>query len=127
MDEVYLEGKHINLDENGKKGDIGMKKIDTANVARKSILLETANLLRQKVMQFVSQTLIVKKNGTQTSFAIEESNQANDVKAATSCAEDLKQERALVTTSNKSINYQVDWIVDSGCSNHMTGDVNKLQ
>ena len=29
--------------------------------------------------------------------------------------------------SNKSINYQEDLIVDSGCSNHMIGDKNKLQ
>ncbi|KAK2997760.1 hypothetical protein RJ639_024907 [Escallonia herrerae] len=29
-------------------------------------------------------------------------------------------------TSNR-INYEKDWIVDSGCSNHMTGDVEKLQ
>jgi len=42
----------------------------------------------------------------QASFAIEESNQANDVEATTSCAKELKQESALVTTSNKSINYQ---------------------
>jgi len=30
-------------------------------------------------------------------------------------------------TSNKSINYQDDLIVDSGCLNHMIGDMNKLQ
>jgi len=29
--------------------------------------------------------------------------------------------------SNKYINYQDDCIVDPGCSNHMTGDKNKLQ
>jgi len=63
----------------------------------------------------------------QASFTIEESNQANDVEAATSCTEGLKQESALIKTSNKSINYQDDWIVDSGCLNHMAGDVNKLQ
>jgi len=28
MDEVRLEGEHIKLKENGKKGDIAVKKID---------------------------------------------------------------------------------------------------
>lgn len=32
----------------------------------------------------------------------------------------------MVTTSEQ-INYENDWIVDSGCSNHMTGDKQKLQ
>ena len=27
----------------------------------------------------------------------------------------------------EEINYENDWIVDSGCSNHMTGDKSKLQ
>lgn len=38
-----------------------------------------------------------------------------------------KSEKALVTVSNRgAINYKDDWIVDSGCSNHMTGDKEKL-
>ena len=32
----------------------------------------------------------------------------------------------MVTTS-KQIDYENDWIVDSGCSNHMSGDKRKLQ
>lgn len=36
-------------------------------------------------------------------------------------------ESALVTESKtRAINYNNDWIVDSGCSNHMTGDDEKL-
>ncbi|KAG6504552.1 hypothetical protein ZIOFF_036886 [Zingiber officinale] len=31
------------------------------------------------------------------------------------------------TTMSDKINYKNDWIVDSGCSNHMTGDKEKLQ
>lgn len=36
-------------------------------------------------------------------------------------------EIALTTTISKQIDYENDWIVDSGCSNHMTGDKEKLQ
>ena len=63
----------------------------------------------------------------QASFAIKESIRKNDVKVTASRAEELKQESTLVITSNKFINYQDGWIVDSGCSNYMTGDMNKLQ
>ncbi|KAH7847776.1 hypothetical protein Vadar_030135 [Vaccinium darrowii] len=38
-----------------------------------------------------------------------------------------KSETALVAVSNRgAINYNDDWIVDSRCSNHMTGDKKKL-
>ena len=37
-----------------------------------------------------------------------------------------KEEKVLVTISDKSINYNDDWIVDFGCSNHMIGDKGKL-
>ncbi|GFS38668.1 hypothetical protein Acr_00g0058830 [Actinidia rufa] len=38
-----------------------------------------------------------------------------------------KSETALIVVSNRrAINYKDDWIVDSGCSNHMTGDKEKL-
>lgn len=33
-----------------------------------------------------------------------------------------QEEMALVAVSDQFINYDNDWIVDSGCSNHMTGD-----
>lgn len=33
---------------------------------------------------------------------------------------------ALITMSDKAINYASDWIVDPGCSNQMTGDEEKL-
>ena len=34
---------------------------------------------------------------------------------------------ALTTTLSDQIDYEKDWIVDSGCFNHMTGDKKKLQ
>ncbi|KAG5615697.1 hypothetical protein H5410_015521 [Solanum commersonii] len=38
-----------------------------------------------------------------------------------------KEDLALKTTISKSIDHENDWIVDSGCANHMTGDKQKLQ
>ncbi|KAG5581352.1 hypothetical protein H5410_051979 [Solanum commersonii] len=38
-----------------------------------------------------------------------------------------KEDLALTTTISKSIDYENDWIVDSGCENHMAGDKQKLQ
>ncbi|KAF7845388.1 Retrovirus-related Pol polyprotein from transposon TNT 1-94 [Senna tora] len=56
--------------------------------------------------------------------------------AATSKVEDewdaealfaIEEELALTVTTSNQINYENDWIVDSGCSNHMTGDRKKLK
>ena len=38
-----------------------------------------------------------------------------------------EKESALAATVPGRIDYEKDWIVDSGCSNHMTGDEDKLQ
>ncbi|KAJ9556278.1 hypothetical protein OSB04_010892 [Centaurea solstitialis] len=38
-----------------------------------------------------------------------------------------ENELALMTTMGRHIDYENDWIVDSGCSNHMTGDQKKLR
>ncbi|KAE8723067.1 PLAC8 family protein [Hibiscus syriacus] len=38
-----------------------------------------------------------------------------------------EEELALTVTTPERIDYKNDWIVDSGCSNHMTGDKQKLQ
>ena len=38
-----------------------------------------------------------------------------------------EEESALAVTVPGRIDYEKDWIVDSGCSNHMTGDEVKLQ
>ncbi|KAJ8759956.1 hypothetical protein K2173_010812 [Erythroxylum novogranatense] len=37
------------------------------------------------------------------------------------------EERALTTAISNQIDYEADWIIDSGCSNHMTGDKENLQ
>jgi hypothetical protein len=42
------------------------------------------------------------------------------------CMEEPVEEMRFATVSDKSINYDSDWIVDSGCSNHITGDEEKL-
>ncbi|RVW59275.1 Retrovirus-related Pol polyprotein from transposon TNT 1-94 [Vitis vinifera] len=36
-------------------------------------------------------------------------------------------ESAFIATTSEQIDYEKDWIIDSGCSNHMTGDKEKLQ
>jgi len=41
--------------------------------------------------------------------------------------EEDDDELALTAILSDQINYEKDWIVDSGCSNHMTGDKEKLQ
>ena len=38
-----------------------------------------------------------------------------------------EEELALTASTVERIDYENDWIVDSGCSNHMTGDKQKLQ
>ncbi|KAL3504937.1 hypothetical protein ACH5RR_034778, partial [Cinchona calisaya] len=62
-------------------------------------------------------TNVVRKDIT-PNFAVEE--------CAFCCTTDQKEEFALTMVSTNTINYDVDWIFDSGCSNHMTGDKRKL-
>ncbi|KAG5630536.1 hypothetical protein H5410_002253 [Solanum commersonii] len=38
------------------------------------------------------------------------------------CHSNKKEELELAPVSEKLVDYERDWIVDSGCSNHMTGD-----
>ncbi|KAL3519528.1 hypothetical protein ACH5RR_017677 [Cinchona calisaya] len=54
----------------------------------------------------------------QVSFAVEE--------CAFFCTTNQKDELALTRVNTNHINYNFDWIIDSGCSNHMTGDKRKL-
>ncbi|KAL3501348.1 hypothetical protein ACH5RR_035800 [Cinchona calisaya] len=54
----------------------------------------------------------------QVSFAVEE--------CAFWCTTGQKDELALTTINTNHINYNVDWIIDPSCSNHMTGDKRKL-
>ncbi|KAK3041270.1 hypothetical protein RJ639_001372 [Escallonia herrerae] len=66
----------------------------------------------------------LKKKGVEsnaTTFKVEEEWDAKAFFAAED--EDL----AFTAIASNRINYEKDWIVDSGCSNHMTGDVEKLQ
>lgn len=64
----------------------------------------------------------------QASYAVEEPNEVSDVQEiAASSYEKPFKDMALVTVNDETINYHDDWIVDSGCSNHMTGDMDKLQ
>ncbi|KAL3511011.1 hypothetical protein ACH5RR_030412 [Cinchona calisaya] len=62
-------------------------------------------------------TNVVRKDTT-PNFAVEE--------CAFCCTTDQKEELALTTVSTNPINYNVDWIIDSRRSNHMTRDKRKL-
>ena len=48
--------------------------------------------------------------------------------AAEAQVEEKEEEVALMALSRSgTIDYKNDWIIDSGCSNHMTGDIKKLE
>ena len=70
----------------------------------------------------------------QASYAVEESSlkceldveeQSFDMMVVSTCNTE-PIEIAFATTNDKMINYKDDWIIDSSCSNHMTGDKEKL-
>ncbi|KAE8663053.1 hypothetical protein F3Y22_tig00113123pilonHSYRG00166 [Hibiscus syriacus] len=64
------------------------------------------------------------ESNTATSCSKENSEDGWDAEALFSTEE---EELALTVTTPERIDYKNDWIVDSGCSNHMTGDKQKLQ
>ena len=64
------------------------------------------------------------ESNTATSSSKENSEDGWDAEALFAMEE---EELALTVTTPERIDYKNDWIVDSGCSNHMTGDKQKLQ
>ncbi|KAE8687090.1 Beta-galactosidase 15 [Hibiscus syriacus] len=64
------------------------------------------------------------ESNTPTSCSKENSEDGWDAEALFATEE---EELALTVTTPERIDYKNDWIVDSGCSNHMTGDKQKLQ
>ncbi|KAJ4718987.1 Retrovirus-related Pol polyprotein from transposon TNT 1-94 [Melia azedarach] len=59
---------------------------------------------------------------------LEENNSEEEWDVEASCAiVERQEESALVAIIPERIDYENDWIVDSGCSNHMTGNKEKLQ
>ncbi|KAG6481886.1 hypothetical protein ZIOFF_058509 [Zingiber officinale] len=64
------------------------------------------------------------KSNTATSNPKENSEDDWDAEALFAAEEN---EVAFTTMYSDKINYKNDWIIDSGCSNHMTGDKEKLQ
>ncbi|KAH0635695.1 hypothetical protein KY289_035610 [Solanum tuberosum] len=59
----------------------------------------------------------------ETSYAVEETNQQEE---PATCHFNKEDELALANVSEKLVDYEHDWIIDSGCFNHMTGDEKKL-
>ncbi|KAE8688597.1 hypothetical protein F3Y22_tig00110963pilonHSYRG00163 [Hibiscus syriacus] len=64
------------------------------------------------------------ESNTATSCSKENSEDGWDAEALFATEE---EELALTVTTPERIDYKNDWIVDSGCSNHMMGDKQKLQ
>ncbi|KAE8724129.1 hypothetical protein F3Y22_tig00010869pilonHSYRG00008 [Hibiscus syriacus] len=64
------------------------------------------------------------ESNTATSCSKENSEDGWDAEALFATEE---EELALTVTTPERIDYKNDWIVDSGCSNYMTGDKQKLQ
>ncbi|KAE8706148.1 tir-nbs resistance protein [Hibiscus syriacus] len=64
------------------------------------------------------------ESNTATSSSKEYSEDGWDAEALFATEE---EELALMVTTPERIDYKNDWIVDSGCSNHMTSDRQKLQ
>ncbi|KAL0377901.1 UNVERIFIED_CONTAM: Retrovirus-related Pol polyprotein from transposon RE1 [Sesamum radiatum] len=65
-----------------------------------------------------------KKNVAESNVVTSKTEDEWDFEASFAADED---ELAFAATISNQINYESDWIVDSGCSNHMTGDKEKLK
>ncbi|KAK3009190.1 hypothetical protein RJ639_013530 [Escallonia herrerae] len=65
-----------------------------------------------------------KKKGVESNAATFKVEEEWDAEAFFAAEE---EDLAFTAITSNRINYEKDWIVDSGCSNHMTGDVEKLQ
>jgi len=75
------------------------------------------------VKQHNLKTCWSKKKSVESNVAASKSEDEWDVEALFTAEEEL----AIKATTSKQVEYEKDWIVDSGCSNHMTGDKEKLQ
>ncbi|KAM2890706.1 hypothetical protein COP2_009095 [Malus domestica] len=64
------------------------------------------------------------ESNTATSNSKENNEDGWDAEALFATEE---EELALTVTTQERMDYKNDWIVDSGCSNHMMGDKQKLQ
>ena len=63
----------------------------------------------------------------EASFSVFEHSKEEEAYLEERTKGDTQPESALVAMAKPgAINYEQDWIVDSGCSHHMTGDMNKL-
>ncbi|KAK4492038.1 hypothetical protein RD792_002828 [Penstemon davidsonii] len=65
-----------------------------------------------------------KKKSIESNVAASKSEDEWDVESLFVAEE---EKLALVAATPEQLDYEKDWIIDSGCSNHMTGDKDKLQ
>ncbi|PHT69557.1 hypothetical protein T459_24661 [Capsicum annuum] len=72
----------------------------------------------------MAKTCRSKEKSVEGNVVTSNSEEKWDVEASFAAEE---EELALKATTSSKIDYENDWIVDSDCSNHMTGDKDKLQ
>lgn len=117
--DVHNEGE-LNLFETKttmKKRDIVVKMTNATIVARVATSLGIDDSSKHKAMLPPLREVHNDSEEDwdfQVSFAVEEPEEL-----ATACTVEPEQETALSTVSK--IDFSNDWLVDSGCSNHMTG------
>ncbi|KAG6471563.1 hypothetical protein ZIOFF_069007 [Zingiber officinale] len=68
-----------------------------------------------------------KKRFVQSNIATSNSKENSEDDWDAEALMDTEEKNLALTTTPEQIDYKNDWIVDSGCSNHMTGDKEKLQ
>ncbi|KAH0682162.1 hypothetical protein KY289_019914 [Solanum tuberosum] len=113
--------KRINIKELNDK--TSRRKASTTGKCRCATIVERKDTTRE-----TTGTRKLKKDEEEvwdfeTSCAVEETNQQEEL---VTCHSNKEEEIALAIVSEKLVDYEHDWIVDSGCSNHMTGDEKNL-
>ena len=104
-----------------------IKKIVATTAVRRDTMHEIAGTRGRKATENVA-TSKSQEQSAQESSGYEETWDAEAAVAIASSQVEENEEVALaVVPKEEKINYRSDWIIDSGCSNHMTGDVQKLE
>ncbi|KAG8364306.1 hypothetical protein BUALT_Bualt19G0115000 [Buddleja alternifolia] len=132
---LYVNKGRWNSKQHTKGGSKKNEDKEKNHQGGRSINLEGTSKNRRNKKKFEGKCYNCKKKGhmAKDCWSKEDNVESN---AATSKSEDewdadalfvAEEELALTATTHEQIDYEKDWIVDSGCSNHMTGDKEKLQ
>ncbi|KAG8364897.1 hypothetical protein BUALT_Bualt18G0046300 [Buddleja alternifolia] len=132
---LYVNKGRWNSKQHTKGGSKKNEDKEKNHQSGRSINLVGASKNRRNKKKFEGKCYNCKEKGhmAKDCWSKEDNVESN---AATSKSEDewdadalfvAEEELALTATTYEQIDYEKDWIVDSGCSNHMTGDKEKLQ